>query len=327
MNHYLPILVATATYHLTMHRKPNAYLTLSLSLSLSLCRLANLETTSSFLECTRGLWESTSASKRSLRDHEFKGLWETTSSFLGMQLILPSASVYTAEEEAETRKRIGANAKLTISQEIKDDPATWKHGWSKHGFSRIPSNSNMVIIHILVICYLRGVLMVLCLNHVYSNHVFTWPDDTWLCARGHADSRSRTDSGVQGCGVWGCGVWGWGPRDEKTFGWLFIGFPWDCVFLGFHCGSSHYCKACSEVVFLHCLVVSSVSLFVCLCNAKCTCLYNYVKNIRAGAKCFVLLLKCCSTVAYTLLKTSGQPSPPVHACRPLGGRGEAESRC
>ena len=33
-------------------------------------------------------------------------------------------------------------------------PATWTHGWSKHGSSRIPSNSNMVIIHI-IICYLR----------------------------------------------------------------------------------------------------------------------------------------------------------------------------
>ena len=30
-----------------------------------------------------------------------------------------------------------------------------KHGWSKHGFSRIPSNSNMVIINIFAICYLR----------------------------------------------------------------------------------------------------------------------------------------------------------------------------
>ena len=34
-------------------------------------------------------------------------------------------------------------------------PATWRHGWIKHGFSRVPSNSNMVIIIILAICYLR----------------------------------------------------------------------------------------------------------------------------------------------------------------------------
>ena len=34
-------------------------------------------------------------------------------------------------------------------------PATWKHGWSKHGFSRIQSSSNMVIINIFAICYLR----------------------------------------------------------------------------------------------------------------------------------------------------------------------------
>ena len=36
-----------------------------------------------------------------------------------MQLIILSVSVYTAEEEVEARKRIGANAKLTVSQEIK----------------------------------------------------------------------------------------------------------------------------------------------------------------------------------------------------------------
>ena len=33
-------------------------------------------------------------------------------------------------------------------------PATCKLGWSKHGFSRIPSSSNMVIIDIFAICYL-----------------------------------------------------------------------------------------------------------------------------------------------------------------------------
>ena len=39
--------------------------------------------------------------------------------------------------------------------ESKVNPATWKHGWSKRGFSRIPSNSNMVIINLSAICYSR----------------------------------------------------------------------------------------------------------------------------------------------------------------------------
>ena len=34
-------------------------------------------------------------------------------------------------------------------------PSAWKPGWSKPGFSRIPSNSNMVVISISAICYLR----------------------------------------------------------------------------------------------------------------------------------------------------------------------------
>ena len=37
-----------------------------------------------------------------------------------MHLIILSICVSTAEEEVEARKRIGANAKLTVSQEIRD---------------------------------------------------------------------------------------------------------------------------------------------------------------------------------------------------------------
>ena len=33
-------------------------------------------------------------------------------------------------------------------------PATLKHGWSKDGFSRIPSYPNMAIVNMFAICYL-----------------------------------------------------------------------------------------------------------------------------------------------------------------------------
>ena len=54
-------------------------------------------------------------------------------------------------------------------------PASWKHRWSKHGFSRIPSkhpqiaNSKHICNNHVWICWYSAK------NHVYSNHVFTWP--------------------------------------------------------------------------------------------------------------------------------------------------------
>ena len=38
---------------------------------------------------------------------------------------------------------------------VKVIPATWKHAWCKHGFSRIQSNSNMAMTNILAICHVR----------------------------------------------------------------------------------------------------------------------------------------------------------------------------
>ena len=63
--------------------------------------------------------------------------------------------IYTCAEEIPTRPRWPAPQCSGVTGREAPFPATWKHSWNKHGFSRIPSNSHMVIINMFAICYLR----------------------------------------------------------------------------------------------------------------------------------------------------------------------------